>query len=92
MRSGPIFGFRLDFSIPDPITYPMAKKLYIVETQQVITQTWEYEFETDEDLKTNQEVLDFIHNNGIEGNCMDDDEVIKEEVWDFKDHPVEEKA
>jgi hypothetical protein len=69
----------------------MAKKLYIVETQQVITQTWEYEFETDEDLKTNQEILDFIHNNGIEGFWVDDAEVIKEEVWDFKDHPVEEK-
>lgn len=25
----------------------MTKKLYIVETQQVVTQTWEYEFETD---------------------------------------------
>lgn len=70
----------------------MAKKLYIVETQQVITQTWEYEFETDLDLKTNQEILDFIQDNGIEGHCLDDDEVIKEEVWDFKDHPVEEKA
>jgi len=70
----------------------MPKKLYIVETQQVITQTWEYEFETDLDLKTNQEILDFIQDNGIEGHCLDDDEVIKEEVWDFKDHPVEEKA
>lgn len=69
----------------------MAKKLYIVETQQVITQTWEYEFETDQDLKTNQEILDFIHDNGIEGHCVDDDEVIKEEVWDFQDHPVEEE-
>lgn len=70
----------------------MAKKLYIVETQQVITQTWEYEFETDQDLKTNQEILDFIQENGIEGHCVDDDEVIQEEVWDFQDHPVEEKA
>lgn len=70
----------------------MAKKLYIVETQQVITQTWEYEFETDEDLKTNQEILNFIYNNGIEGHCVNDDEVIEEDVLDFNDHPVEEKA
>jgi len=70
----------------------MAKKLYIVETQQVLIQTWEYEFEVDDDDIELKEVLEFIHNNGIEGHCVDDDEVIKEEVWDFKDHPVEEKA
>ena len=77
----------------------MAKKLYVVETQQVIHQRWEYEFEAEEDLKTNQEIHNFIYENGIDGHCMDD-EVIQEEVWYFKateikesgDHPVEEKA
>lgn len=66
----------------------MAKKLYIVETQKVITQTWQYEFETDEDLKTNQAILDFIHKKGYCVGMVLKEEVIKEEVWDFRDHPI----
>jgi len=67
----------------------MAKKTYTVQTNQVITQTWEYEFETDQDLKTDREILDFIYDNGIEGQRVKNfsDEVIQEEVWS-----VEEKA
>lgn len=65
----------------------MAKKTYTVQTNQVITQTWEYEFETDQDFKTDREILNFIYNNGIDGHCMDDDEVIQEEIWS-----VEEKG
>jgi len=70
----------------------MAKKLYIVETQQVITQTWEYEFETDEDLKTTSQIMEYIYNNGIEGHCVDDDEVVEENFMGHNVHPVEEKA
>ena len=73
----------------------MAKKLYIVETQQVITQTWEYEFEVDDDdveLKTTSQIMEYIYDNGIEGHCTDDDEVIEENFMGHNVHPVEEKA
>lgn len=72
----------------------MAKKLYIVETQQVITQTWEYEFEVDDDveLKTPAQIMEYIDDKGIEGHCADDDEVIEHNFMGHNVHPVEEKA
>jgi len=71
----------------------MAKKLYIVETRQFIAQTWEYEFETDEDLKTPAQIMKYIGNKDIEGHCVsEDDEVIEENFICHNVHPVEEKA
>ena len=70
----------------------MAKKLYIVETRQFIAQTWEYEFETDEDLKTPAQIMEYIDDHRVEGHCADDDEVIEENFMGHNVHPVEEKA
>ena len=71
----------------------MAKKLYIVETQRVITQTWKYEFETDKDLKTSFQIMEYIDNKDIEGHCVsEDDELIEENFSCTFVHPVEEKA
>jgi hypothetical protein len=58
------------------------KYLYIVTTQQTINQTWEYEFESDEEL-TQEQAMDYIYHNGVDGHCMDDDKITDEEVWDF---------
>lgn len=78
----------------------MAKKKYVLYTQQVITQTWEYEFEAEEiDLKGNTEkleigieILNYVWDNGIEGHCLCDDEIQSEHMTDWSISPVEEKA
>jgi hypothetical protein len=66
----------------------MKKYLYIVTTVQMVAQTWEYEFESDEKL-TKEEATDYIYNNGVEGfhNGLLD-EVRHEEVVDFHDHEI----
>ena len=70
----------------------MAKKTYFVETQKVISQTWKYKFETDKDFKNSQQLLFWIHANGIEGHHEEDDDQVEEHVWSHGTrHPVEEK-
>jgi hypothetical protein len=70
----------------------MAKKKYVIETVQTITQTWEYEVETDLDLTSMRlsEVMDLICEDGIEGHCFDDDELITEEVIAVAEQGAEE--
>jgi hypothetical protein len=70
----------------------MAKKKYVIETVQTITQTWEYEVETDLDLTSMRlsEVMDLIVEDGIEGHCFDDDELITEEVIAVAEQGAEE--
>jgi hypothetical protein len=66
----------------------MKKYRYIVTTIQMIAQTWEYEFESDEIL-TKEEATDYIYNNGVEGFHNDLlDEVRHEEVVDFHNHEI----
>ena len=66
----------------------MKKYLYIVTTRQMVAQTWEYQFESDEKL-TKEQATDYIYNNGV-GGFRDDslDEVRYEEVVDFHDHEI----
>lgn len=100
MRNERIFGFRLDFSTPDPITLTfMAKKKYVLYTKQVVVQTWKYEFEAEIDLKDNTkkleigiEILNYIYDNGIEGHRLNDDNVQSELAGGWSISPVEEKA
>jgi hypothetical protein len=70
----------------------MAKKKYIVETVQTITQTWEYEVETDLDLTSMsfQDVMILIVEDGIEGHCLDNDKVISEEIVAVAEQEAEE--
>jgi len=78
----------------------MAKKKYVLYTKQVVVQTWKYEFEAEEiDLKDNTEkleigieILNYIYDNGIEGHCLNDDNVQSEDMYDWSISPVEEKA
>lgn len=63
------------------------KYLYIVTTKQTVEQTWEYEFESDEEL-TQRQAFDYIYKNNVEGHCMDDDKVTDESLWDFHKHEV----
>ncbi|MFN7663095.1 MAG: hypothetical protein ACK5PQ_05200 [Alphaproteobacteria bacterium] len=72
----------------------MAKKIYIVETQKVVSQTWKYRFETDKDFKNSEQLLFWIHANGIEGHHVEDDDQVEEHVWcsQYAHIPIEEKA
>ena len=67
------------------------KKIKVVTVQR-INQTWEYEVEVDDDFVINNQALTFqqkamlldkIYNDGIEGHCWDDDNIVSEEVTDF---------
>ena len=77
----------------DKKKYLKKKYLYIVTTQQTINQTWDYEFESDEEMTQRQD-MEYVLKNGIERECMDEDLVTDEVLWDFHKHEVkwEEKA
>lgn len=49
---------------------------YIVLTKQNITQTLDYEFEHDNPNLSDQEIMDFIYNEEIEGTLVPDDHSI----------------
>ena len=67
------------------------KKIKVL-TQQTIRQDWEYVVEVPDDfvLKTVPTasqaafIMDKIYNEGIEGECMDNDSVIDELVIDYE--------
>ena len=69
------------------------KYLYIVTTQQTVARTWDYEFYSDEEM-TQRQAMEYALKNGIERECMDEDLVTDEVLWDFHKHEVkwEEKA
>jgi hypothetical protein len=68
----------------------MKKYLYIVTTSQMVAQTWEYEFESDEKL-TLAQAKDYIFDtkNDVEGFHNDFLDVVRdEEVVDFHAHEI----
>ena len=58
------------------------KYLYIVTTTQTVEQTWEYEFESDEEL-TQEQAFDYVYKNNVERLFVDSEKVTNEELWDF---------
>ena len=63
------------------------KYLYIVTTKQTIDQTWEYEFESDEEL-TQEQAFDYVYKNNVERLFVDSEKVTNEELWDFNKHEI----
>lgn len=64
-------------------------KKYRVITRQVIHQEWEYEVEVPDGFENNRNLSKLlgekIHEDGIEGHCLDNDEVMDEIVVDWKE-------
>jgi hypothetical protein len=64
-----------------------------VFSKQLIYQTWEYEVEVEDDFKLefvpsveqSRYLLDKIYNEGIEGHCLNDDEVRDEQILDYEE-------
>ena len=64
-------------------------KKYRVITRQVIHQEWEYEVEVPDDFGNNRNLSKLlgekIHEDDLEGHCLDNDEVMDEIVVDWKE-------
>jgi hypothetical protein len=68
------------------------KKIRVI-TCQIIHQEWEYEVEVEDNfelkriptLDQSRYLLDKIYNEGIEGHCLDNDEVVEEILADYEE-------
>ena len=59
------------------------KRTYKLRTIQIVSQTWEYEFECDKDMDMYQ-ALSFVRTHGIDGHCHNDD-IVEQETADRLD-------
>ena len=64
------------------------KKVRVI-TCQVIHQEWEYEVEVPDDFENNlypsKYIFNKIYENGIEGHCLDNDEVVDEMLVEWNE-------